>query len=139
MKHILDLRLAYSPAEAYSLLENLGKYGRIIYLISEIIIDLPYAVIYSFVYALIIAALYKKNKFTFVKYLIFFPFLIGFFDILENTCIVLLISFFYMKITFIAQLASVFTSLKCSFAVVTAFVVLVGLVNNLMNRQNTLQ
>ncbi len=131
----LDLKFGYSPAEAYKLLSDMGGKGRTVYLLSEIIIDWPYAVIYTFVYSVVIIAVYKNFRFSFRKYLIWAPLFLGIFDLLENSGIVLMIALFDYKITAPAYAASMFTKLKWSFAVLTFLLVLIGLILKSLSRK----
>ncbi len=126
--YALDLTFGYSAETAYSMLNNLGSKGRTVYLISEIIIDLPYAIFYSFLYSVVIVAVYGYSKTGFVRYFIWLPVLIGLSDILENLSIVLMIIFYEYKITFLAAAGSLFTVGKWSFAVLTFLVVITGLI-----------
>ncbi len=130
--YALDLNFGYSAKEAYYLLALMSGKERIVYLLSEIIIDWPYAVFYSFFYSIIIVAVFKKSNFNFVKYFLWFPLLIGLFDILENFFIVLTILFFSSKLAIFANLAGLFTSLKWSFAGLTFLAVIIGIINKLL-------
>lgn len=50
----LDLRLAYSPAEAYTALAAYGDEGRQLYLLIELTLDLIYPLVYGLFFALTI-------------------------------------------------------------------------------------
>ncbi len=129
MFYPLDLKFGYTPKEAFDILNKLGNKGRNVYMMSEMLIDCPYAVAYSFVYALVIAALFKKPNSNKLKYLILFPFFIGLFDMLENSFIILSVIFFTGKYDPLIYIASGFTILKWSFAFITFLIVLAGLIN----------
>ncbi len=126
LESILDLKFSYSSETSYQIFSNLGNEGRKIYRLSEIIVDTPYAVIYGFIYALIIFILLKNNKLNGFIYLSIVPFLISFFDVLENTGVIIMISNYPKKLETINNLASLFTSLKWIFAGIT-FLIIIGL------------
>ncbi len=84
---ILDIRLYYGPAAVTELMAQLGPGGRALYRRSTLLIDVPYALVYGLVYALVIIALFKRAAPRWHA-LIVFPFLISFFDLLENAVII---------------------------------------------------
>ena len=133
--YALDLNFGYSAREAYNLLGKMSAKERTVYLFSEIIIDLPYAFVYSFIYSVVIAGLFEKSNYVYVKYFLWFPLLIGFFDVLENFFVVLMIILFSNKILILAYLSSLCTTLKWSFAGLTFLIVLLGLINKLLPKK----
>ncbi len=131
----LDLKFGYTSYEAYSLLNQLNQHGRKIYLLSELLIDLPYAVLYSLIYSIIIIALFNNSKIKFHKYFLWFPFLIGFFDIIENLSISLMILFYSHKLKYLGSFAGTVTLLKWIFAAITFCIVLIGLIKLLLRKK----
>ena len=127
IKSILDVKFSYTTTIAYTLFENLGVEGREAYKLSELFVDIPYAIIYGFTYAFLIIFLLKINKITTLNYLILAPLLIGFFDILENIGIVIMLTKYPIKLVGICNLTSIFTSLKWIFAIITFIIVLINL------------
>ncbi|MDD3722838.1 MAG: hypothetical protein PHW92_10220 [Lutibacter sp.] len=126
IKNILDLKYSYTINEAYELFNKLGENGRNIYRLAEIFIDIPYLLIYSIVYSLMIIALLKSNKLTNLYFLTFAPILIGFFDILENLGIVVMLTKYPIKLNHVCNLTAIFTSLKWNFAVATFLIILLS-------------
>jgi len=126
IKSILDIKFSYTTAIAYTLFENLGKEGRNAYKLSELFVDIPYAIIYGFTYAFIIIFLLKLNKIKRLNFLILTPLLISFFDILENTGIIVMLTKYPVKLDTLCNLTSIFTSLKWIFAIITFIIVLVN-------------
>ncbi|MCK5776032.1 MAG: hypothetical protein KAH25_07650 [Bacteroidales bacterium] len=86
---ILDIQFGFMPIMVQELLFSMTEKGRHIYYLSTIIIDIPYAITYGFVYSFLIIFLLKKqkdnklNKRT-CRMLVFTPFLITLFDLIEN-------------------------------------------------------
>lgn len=128
IKSILDLKFSYSTDVAYTLFENLREQGRNAYKLSELFIDFPYAIIYGFTYAFIILILFKINNLERFNIVCLTPFLISWFDILENTGIIVMLSKYPTKLNTICSLTSTFTSLKWIFAVITFVIVLTSLI-----------
>ncbi len=126
IKNILDLKYSYTINEAYELFNKMGENGRNIYRLAEIFIDIPYLLIYSIVYSLMIIALLKNNKLTNLYFLSFAPLLIGFFDILENLGIVVMLTKYPIKLDNVCNLTAIFTSLKWNFAVATFLIILLS-------------
>lgn len=123
VKSILDLKFSYTADTVYTIFEDLGEIGRNAYQSSEIIIDFPYAIIYGFTYAFLILFLLKINKLYKLYYLSLVPFFISWFDILENTGILIMLSKYPTKLETICNLTSTFTSLKWVFAGFTFLII----------------
>lgn len=121
---ILDIKCSYTTATAYALFSNLGKEGRYAYKISELFIDIPYAIIYGLTYTFILNSFNKMKNY---KYLIFIPLFISFFDLLENTGIIVMLTKYPTKLATICNLTSIFTSLKWIFAIITLALFLTNL------------
>ena len=123
VENILDLHFSYSSQEVYLIFEKIGKKARTVYLLFEIIVDLPYILIYSFTYSLIIVRLLTINKIQNNHIVLYIPILLGLLDILENIGIVNLLYFYPEQFPRIVMLTSVFTSLKWIFAFFTFIVI----------------
>ena len=124
---ILDLKFSYTLDVCYNLFDEIGANGRNSYQLSELFIDTPYAIVYSFTYAISIYLLLKANDLVKFKILIVTPILIGIFDILENLGIVTMLMNFPEKLVQIAQLTSAATSLKWLFAMITFLIILLNI------------
>ena len=122
----LDLSFAYSSQEAYAFLSNMSEKERDVYFFSEIFVDFPYAIIYTFVYLLLVYRLSSNLSASKNKYFLAVPLLIGFFDVLENLFIIFILKFYPIKLYSLSFMASIFTSCKWIFAILT-FVVIVWL------------
>lgn len=138
IEYILDLKFSYSSENAYDILSELGNDGRNIYKLLGFFVDTPYAIIYGFTYAFIIIILLDINKRSKLNYLALTPLLISFFDLLENTGIIIMITNYPKKLENISTLSSSFTSLKWIFAGIT-FLIIVGLliINIFKNKKKT--
>ncbi len=135
IKSILDLEFSYTTNEAYLIFENLGKHGRNYYKLSELLIDIPYAITYGFTYAFIIILLLKTNNLQKNYYLSLTPFLITWFDILENTGIIIMLSKYPLILNEVCIITSTFTSLKWIFAMVTFSIFVINIVKlNILNQ-----
>lgn len=122
--NILDLKFSYSVDEVYILFDEIGFQGRKDYKLSTLLIDMPYALIYSFTYAFIVFKLLKINDSLKYKFYVFIPFGIGFFDVLENIAIITMLISYPIKLNLIAIIASYATSIKWIFALLTVVVIL---------------
>lgn len=113
----LDINPGFSPPEAYSFLESLGAEGRAFYQKVELTIDIAYPLVYGlFIVALLqllLKGVFPKNSF--LQKLALLGFLGSVFDILENTCIAVLIQLYPQPNDGLATLISVSGVLKFAF------------------------
>lgn len=107
---ILDLRFAYSPAEAYATLDGLGHAGRRMYALAEATADVFYPLATAFFFALLLARLQRRTHRP--AWLPLWPFVTLLIDFLENTALITLLLNYPQKMTALAQLASALTTLK---------------------------
>jgi hypothetical protein len=105
---LLDLRIGFSEQKAYEVLEILGEKGRNIYLFTEAFIDILYPVVYSIAFCMLLSLFFQKafSKNHYLRIFNLFPFLVGFFDILENFGIITMLINFPQKIAGIPQFTS---------------------------------
>ncbi len=122
--NILDLHFGFSSDEVLNVLSSMQKSGRKLYLLTTLLIDTPYALTYGFVYALIIAALLKRNLTKANQFLILPPFLISLFDLFENSGIVYFILNYPNINPSAAKLISLSNQLKWLFAGLTFILIL---------------
>ncbi len=115
----LDLQFSYSPEKAYQLLANFSSEELKNYMLVELTLDVAYPVIYGLLLAFLIFKLSQKTA------LAILPIIVLFLDYLENIGIVTLIHYYPQKLTTIATITSLFTSLKWSLVVVSVVVILV--------------
>ena len=119
---ILDLQFGFDAGYVKDLLEDLGEKGRYVYLLSTLLIDMPYAVIYGFVYAVLINFLLRNSSVK-ISFLMFLPLLISIFDVLENIFTVnFLLSYPEIPVRLVSY-ASISNRLKWLFAVLTLLTV----------------
>jgi hypothetical protein len=131
----IDLKFFYTPEKVYSMLASYGEEGRTIYRNFELFVDIIYPIIYSLFFSLLIAWLFNrgfasKSK---LQNLNVIPFTVWFFDLLENICIVTMISLFPSKIIVIAWLATLFTMFKWCLFGVSIVLVLTGITTAVIN------
>lgn len=122
----LDIEFSYSPEEVFARLNAYGYSGRLLYLLSSWTIDFLYPLLYSFLFAFMLT-FFLQRAFSpghaFIR-LQSLPFVILFFDLIENGLIAFLLAFYPAKPVLIAIAASFSTTLKWCFAGLT-FAVLV--------------
>ena len=138
LQNILDLHFGFNFNNVQKLMSHLQAEGRHQYLINTLFIDTPYAMIYGWVYALIIILLGSKArvKEQELKYFIILPLLIGFFDLIENAGIVYFIKYIPNISPKIVQMVSLANQLKWILAILTFFLVLWLIVKWLYNQFN---
>ena len=111
---ILDMRLTYTPDEVYELLEALGQGGRRAYTFLHLLPDLLFPFAYSMVFALtaswFLIRLFKADQG--VQRLALLPLVSGAADLLENASIAVLALSYPSRIDWLANLASITTSIK---------------------------
>jgi len=121
---VLDLQFSYKPEFVYAFFTELGEEGRNAYLLSEVFVDFPYLIIYTFLYILLLIRLLSISKIKSKKWILYLPFLVGLFDALENIGIVQLLTSYPNQLPNLVIITSVFTTLKWIFAFGTLIAVL---------------
>lgn len=124
----LDLYLSYSPDQAYEYLSGLGAKGRIAYAKMELTTDLLFSLVYSLALtvALVVTARRVLLPVSRFRYLRFFPLLIVIADWGENLSLTVVIQAFPDRLDVIAMVASLFTSLKWAFLVLTVMMLFIA-------------
>jgi hypothetical protein len=107
--HVLDLRFAYNKAEVMNLFTKLGDEGRKTYMIIELTADLIYPIIYTL---LLVGLLFRFSKDSVFENIMYFPFLILFFDYLENFNIVYMLNSYPEISSLHVDIGAFFTKLK---------------------------
>ncbi len=125
-EYILDTHFGFPAYEVKRIFSALGVEGRKQYLLATIFIDIPYAIVYGFTLMFIIAR-FSKNKTS----LILLPLFISFFDLLENTGIILLLTSYPHIDNDIVVFTSVANALKWIFAIITGVTLLLLLLSKL--------
>lgn len=114
---LLDARFSYGTAEAYDLMESYGQEGRTVYWKMALVVDNPYAVVYSIALMLMLIHVFSVTEPDngLIKKLVFLPILAGLADIIENACLAYLLTSYPVRLESIMSFASVCTSLKWIF------------------------
>ncbi|WP_297335290.1 hypothetical protein [Algoriphagus sp.] len=128
-EYALDLKFAYTVSETIFALESMGAQSRIFYRIGIWILDFPYMVVYMLFFTGVIFKLWGNNKFLLV------PLLIGFFDLLENFCVLALLDSFPDISPILAKTASVFTTIKWIFVLFLMGAMVTGLIRMIVQRK----
>ena len=92
----LDLMMFATPDKLFSMIERYGENNRLFYRNVELTVDIVYPIVYLFFFGLLISWLFQRgyaSNSPMRKYNVV-PLGIWFFDLLENICIVILVSIF---------------------------------------------
>lgn len=111
---LLDAQFSYSPEKAYEIIQAYPPQGRKVYAIVALTLDVIAPIIYSLFLGVILTGLLRSLGLSETIWYCFrfFPFIVGFADILENINISILLLQYPQKIEIIARLASLLTSTK---------------------------
>jgi hypothetical protein len=126
---MLDTLFNYSPADAFTRIAAYGYPGRLLYLLSSWSVDFVYPIIYTFLLAFLLT-LFLRRSFSPENPLIrmqLLPFGMLFFDYLENGMIAILLAVYPAQPIALALAASLFTSLKWCFAVISFIALLISI------------
>lgn len=135
----IDLLFGYDPARIQEMVAAYGPQGRAIYRQGELTADLAYPLIYTFLFCIILSLLYRDRSYAPFRLVNLVPAGILLFDLLENGCIVYLLSAYPNTSDTIAALCSVFTNLKWGVSAIVIGLILYGLVRlALPKRQSVL-
>ena len=118
---VLDLKFAYSSAEAYESLENMGEELRKDYLKCLLIFDIPYMLIYTSLFIQLFNLYWMGSK---IRFLCFGPIV---FDFFENATIYTMIQIFPAHSPLFGFGASFFTSVKWVAVAIVVGLILLGL------------
>lgn len=111
---ILDMRMSYTPEEAYQLFSALGNTGRQAYrtlhLVPDMLFPITYALLFAFTGAWFMVRLLPLEHP--LQWLILTPLISGLADILENLSLVVSGLVYPNRIDWLAQVASLLTKIK---------------------------
>ena len=132
----IDLQFFYTPEKVYSMVSAYGESGRAFYRTFELTGDIIYPIIYTLFFSLLLSWLFRRGFAgdSHWQRLNVLPFGALLFDLLENSCIVTMLSIYPATLAPLAWLATGFTMIKWSFAAVTLLLVLLGVVMALGRR-----
>jgi hypothetical protein len=132
---VLDAQFFYTPEQAFSTVASYGDAGPFwicIYLTWDIVNPILYTLIFSLFISWLFQRSFKpRSK---LQKLNVLPVGAGIFDLLENICIVILLTVYPAQPAVVAWLSTVCTMAKMIFLGVSTLLILVGLVKAAMNR-----
>src|SRR3990172_5934017 len=131
----LDVMLFANPEKIFSMIERYGEYNRLFYRNVALTVDLVYPIAYLFFFGSLISWLFHRgfaSDSPMLKYNIM-PLGAWFFDLLENTVIVNLLSVYPAQPTALAWILVVLIAVKWLFAGASILLILIGLVMAIKN------
>lgn len=139
--HLLDAKFSYGVDEALNLMENYGPEARTVYWKMALVVDNPYAVVYSLALMLLLILLFSNTapKNNLLKVLSFLPLLAGLADIAENACLAYMLRSFPDTGEGIIKLSSFFTSMKWIFLIGSLILLLWGAIKYFSGKETNHQ
>lgn len=125
----LDLKFAYSVSDVFLALDSMGGQARDLYRMGIWFLDFPYMAVYSLFFTGTLYRLWGLGR------VLFLPFVIGFFDLLENLSVLALLESYPTVPWGLAVSASAFTTLKWVFVIFMMASVLGGLIRAIIHRK----
>ena len=122
--NMLDLRFSYNEEIVIQSFVSIGEDGRQLYFFSALIIDTIYPILYVSLFLGAYYKLFNKNTSPLI-----FPLAAGFFDILENIQVSLLLTDFPALSSQNIFYSSTSTSIKCIAIVISLTVLIYGFIN----------
>lgn len=125
----IDLQLFYTPEKVYGMIASYSPEVRVAYRTFELTGDILYPIVYMLFFSLAITWLFQRgfaSTSSMHKYNVV-PFGGWFFDLLENICIVAMLSIYPSTPALLAWISTIFTSVKWLFAVESVGLLLIGL------------
>jgi hypothetical protein len=131
----LDLKPFYTPDQAFSLIESYGEETRAAYRVFEMTADIIHPIAYVLFYGLLMSVLLQRafaSSSALQKFNVA-PAISWCFDMIENICIITMLTVFPSQPTIIAWIAGISTSLKWAFFAATMIMILISLVKAALN------
>ncbi|MBL4631970.1 MAG: hypothetical protein JKY14_12740 [Paraglaciecola sp.] len=120
----VDLLFWYNHDTLYHMVTSYGESIRSRYIMGLLTVDIAYPIFYGTLLTMITALIIKKLSIPFPHKIIFLPYVIVFFDLIENTTLVFLLSTYPAQHTVIADIAGFVTATKWSvFAIMLMFLI----------------
>lgn len=117
----IDLQFAYTPEQAYELIDSYSDEVRSTYAFGEMTVDVVYPIAYTLLLSVTLMLLYPQNwKLAWLPYVIFAS------DMLENTGIVTMLYSYPAKLITVAWITSGFSTIKWSLVLLVLVIILVG-------------
>ncbi len=131
----LDLMVFATPEKIFDMIRKYGQYGRPFYRNVELTVDIVYPIVYLFFFGLLISWLFQRGfaPGSSIRKFNIMPLGAWFFDLLENICIVILVSVYPSQPVILAWLLVIFTTVKWLFAGLSILLILIGLIMGLKN------
>ncbi len=131
----LDLMVFATPEKIFDMIGKYGQYGRPFYRNVELTVDIVYPIVYLFFFGLLITWLFQRGfaPDSSIRKLNIMPLGAWFFDLIENICIVILVSVYPSQPAILAWLLIIFTTVKWLFAGLSILLILIGLIMALKN------
>ena len=111
---ILDMRLSFSPDDAYELFSALGKEGRraylLLHLLPDMLFPIGYALVFAFISAWFLVRLFPLDHH--LQWMILIPLVSGLADLMENLSLVVCNLAYPGRIDWLVQLARVLNNVK---------------------------
>ncbi len=125
----IDLQLFYTPEKVYSMVAAYGSTGRASYRVTELTADIVYPIVYTLFFALLITWLFQRGfaADSRMQKMNVVPLGGWLFDLLENLCIITMLSIHPSTPAILAWVATLFTLVKWLFAGATIILILIGL------------
>ncbi len=131
----LDLKPFYTPTEAFATIESYSPEARAAYRTFEMTADIIHPIAYVLFYGLLMSVLLQRafpSTSVFQKFNVA-PAISWCFDMIENICIITMLSVYPSKPALVAWISGISTSLKWAFFAATMIMILVSLVKAAMN------
>lgn len=131
----LDLKFLYTPDQAFALVDSYGEEARTAYRTFELTADIIHPIAYLLFYGLLMSVLLQR-AFPSTSRLQQFnvaPVIAWVFDMIENVCIITLLSVHPSEPVAIAIVAGIATPLKWSFFMASVVMISISLVKAAMN------
>jgi hypothetical protein len=131
----IDLQLFYTPAKIYGMIKAYSPELRVSYRLFEMTGDIIYPIVYTLFFSLAVTWLFQHgfaSTSPMQKYNVV-PFGAWLFDLLENICIVIMLTIYPSTPSALAWISAVFTLVKWSFAGITVILLLIGLTMAIKN------
>lgn len=126
---LLDMRIYYSPSEAYALLERLRPEGRSLYLQMLLSFDALFPALYAVTFALIVVGIFRpmRKRRLALRIMVLLPLAAGLFDWSENGAVLAML-LKYPEASSAAAFAGFLTLAKWSLIALTLASVLAGVI-----------
>ncbi len=126
----IDLQFAYTPKQAYALIDTYSDETRSTYARGEMTFDVAYPIVYTLFMSVTLMLLYpNKWKIAWLPYVVFGA------DMLENTGIIVMLWSYPTQLTLIAWITSIFSTIKWTLVLVVLLFIFVGLGRKLFTQK----